>query len=85
MAIPVNKELPGNNKISFSRFVPWKVLTAEVKGGNYTVEEAMHQMKVFISDYQKTAMAIPFESLVTDRSKEPDTLKWVTGIYTPVP
>jgi hypothetical protein len=61
------------------------VLRAEVKGGNATVEEALHQMKIFISDYQKTAMAIPFESLVTDRSKEPDTSKWITRIYTPVP
>lgn len=85
VAIPVNKELRGNGNISFSRFVPWKVLTAEVKGGNATVEEALRQMKIFISDYQKTAMAIPFESLVTDRSKEPDTSKWITRIYTPVP
>lgn len=85
VAIPVNKELPGNSEISFSRFVPWKVLTAEVKGGDKTVEEALHQMKLFISDYQKTAMAIPFQSLVTDRSKQPDTTKWITNIYTPVP
>jgi len=85
VAIPVNRELPGNGEISFSRFVPWKVLTAEVKGGDKTVEEALRQMKVFISDYQKTAMAIPFQSLVTDRSKQPDTTKWITNIYTPVP
>jgi hypothetical protein len=30
-------------------------------------------------------MAIPFQSLVTDRSKQPDTTKWITNIYTPVP
>lgn len=85
VAIPVNRELPGNGEISFSRFVPWKVLTAEVKGGDKTVEAALRQMKAFISDYQKTAMAIPFQSLVTDRSKQPDTTKWITNIYTPVP
>lgn len=85
VAIPVNKQLAGNGQIFFSRFVPWKVLTAEVRGGNYTVDEALRQMKVFINDYQKTAMAIPFESLVTERSKEPDTLKWITRIYTPIP
>jgi hypothetical protein len=84
VAIPVNKELPGNGAISFSRFVPWKVLTAEVKGGDKTAE-TLHQMKLFMNDYQKTAMAIPFESLVTDRSKDPNTLKWITRIYTPVP
>jgi hypothetical protein len=85
VAIPVNKRLTGNGTISFSRFIPWKVLTAEVKGGNATVDEALIQMRTFINDYQKIAMAIPFESLVTDRSKEPDTSKWITRIYTPIP
>ena len=85
VAIPVNKKLAGNATISFSRFVPWKVLTAEVIGGNKTVEQALKQMKVLIGDYQISTMAIPFESLVTDRSKETDTSKWVTNIYTPVP
>ncbi len=85
VAIPVNKRLKGKGEIVYKRFVPWKVLTAEVHGGNKTVEEAMHQMNVYMADYQQTAMAIPFESLVTDRSKEPDTLKWITSVYTPVP
>lgn len=85
VAIPVNKKLDGNKTISFSRFVPWKVLTAEVHGGNASVENALHQMKLYISDYQRTVMAIPFQSLVTDRSKEPDTSKWITDIYVPVP
>ena len=84
VAIPVNKYLPGDDKIFFKRFVPWKVLTAEVKGGTHTVNEALHQMEIYISDYHREAMAIPFESLVTDRSKRPDTLQWVTRIYTPV-
>jgi len=85
VAIPVNKQLPGKGNIFFSRFVPWKVLTAEVHGGNKTVANALDQMKIYMSDYQKTAMAIPFQSLITDRSKEPDTSKWITRIYTPVP
>jgi hypothetical protein len=85
VAIPINKRLSGNRTISYSRFVPWKVITAEVSGGNKTVEDALNQMKIFISDYQISPMAIPFESLVTDRSTQPDTTKWVTRIYTPVP
>ena len=85
VAIPVNKYLPGDDdKIVPKRFVPWKVLTAEVKGGTHTVNEALHQMEIYISDYHREAMAIPFESLVTDRSKQPDTLQWITRIYTPV-
>lgn len=85
VAIPVNKELPGKNNIFFSRFVPWKVLTAEVKGGVKSVEEALRQMNLNLTDYQKTKMAISFQSLVTNRMEEPDTLKWITRIYTPVP
>lgn len=84
VAIPVNKYLTGNDKIFFKRFVPWKVLTAEVKGGTYTIKEALNQMEIYIADYQDEAMAIPFESLVTNRSEQPDTSKWITGIYTPI-
>ena len=85
VAIPVNKYLKGNDKIFNKRFVPWKVLTAEVKGGTYTVNHALEQMAIYRNDYQIKAMAIPFASLVTDRIKQPDTLQWITKIYTPVP
>lgn len=85
VALPVNKFLPGNGEILYKRYVPWKVLMAEVKGGSYTVENALRQMNIYINDYQKKAMALPFQSLVTDRSKQPDTSKWITRIYTPIP
>jgi hypothetical protein len=85
VAISVNKYLPGNNKIFSRRFVPWKMQAADVIGGSYTVEDALKQMKIYMNDYQKRAMALPFQSLVTDRSKQPDTLKWITRIYTPIP
>ena len=85
VAIPVNKELKGKGPIFFSRFVPWKVLTAEVKGGVKSVEDALHQMDLYISDHQLTRMAISFQSLVTNRMEQPDSTQWITRIYTPVP
>ncbi len=85
VAIPTNKKLDGNEKIFSKSFVPWKVLTAEIKGGNYKVDEALKEMKEYLTDYHIPAMAIPFASLVTDRSREPDTLQWITHIYTPIP
>jgi len=85
VAISVNKYLPGNSKIFPRRFVPWKMQAADVIGGSYTVEDALKQMKIYMNDYQKRAMALPFQSLVTNRSKQPDTLKWITRIYTPIP
>ncbi len=85
VAIPINKKLSGNREIFFKRFVPWKVLTAEVTGGDYKVDKALKEMENYLTDYHIPAMAIPFASLVTDRSQQPDTLKWITRIYTPIP
>ena len=85
VAIPVNKELAGKGDIYFSRFVPWKVLTAEVTGGVSKVEEALHQMDLYISDHKLTRMAVSFQSLVTNRMEQPDSTQWITRIYTPVP
>ncbi|MEP7229124.1 MAG: hypothetical protein ABI691_02665 [Ginsengibacter sp.] len=85
VAIPINKRLEGNGIIFSKRFVPWKVLTARINGGNYTVNKGFKQMELYLTDFQKTAMAIPFASLETDRNLQPDTSKWITSIYTPVP
>ncbi len=83
VAIPTNRELPGKDAIFYRRMVPGHFLELEVKGGNDAVNQAFKKMQNFISDHQQTVMAIPFESLVTDRSQEPDSLKWVTRIYQP--
>jgi hypothetical protein len=84
VAIPVNKPLPDAGNIAFKRMVPGKILVAEIKGGLRAVREAFAQMEFYVEDYEKTSPAIPFEMLVTDRSQESDTTKWVTRIYYPV-
>jgi hypothetical protein len=84
VALPTNKELKENNNIFFRRMIPGNFLVTEVKGGNYTLMEAENGMEEFMNDYQKTAMAIPFQSLITDRDKETDTSKWITKLYEPV-
>jgi hypothetical protein len=60
------------------------ILITEVKGGPASIKKAFNEMETYITDYRRTAPAIPFQSLITDRSKEPDTSKWVTKIYYPV-
>jgi hypothetical protein len=80
VAIPVNKMLRETSTIVNKRFVPWKTLTGDVKGGIHTIQQAQRQMQIYIEDYQRNAMGIPFESLITDRSLEQDTLKWITRI-----
>ncbi|MGB8192124.1 MAG: GyrI-like domain-containing protein, partial [Chitinophagaceae bacterium] len=84
VAIPVDKVLQGNKDIFLRRMIPGNILVTEVKGGRYTIDEGLKTLETYLSDYQKTSPAIPFESLVTDRSKESDTSKWVTRLYYPV-
>lgn len=84
VAIPVDRSLSGTSDIYFKRLVPGKYLIGDVKGGRHKIEEALAGFGQYILDYQRTVMAIPFESLITDRSLEPDTSRWVTRIYYPI-
>lgn len=84
VAIPVDRIIPQNNTFLFKRMIPGKILVAEVKGGPYTTSEAIRQLEIYIDDNHLSSPAIPFESLITNREKEPDTLKWVTKIYYPI-
>ena len=84
VAIPTNKALSGNSEFFFLRFVPYKTLTGTVTGGLIVIDKAFRQMEVFVDDHQRSAMAVPFQSLVTDRSIETDSSKWVTIICQPV-
>ncbi len=85
VAIPVDKKLPSSGDISYRWMLGGgNILVTEVKGGQNEIDKAYKQILNFISDYRRTAPAIPFESLVTDRRKEPDSSKWITRIYYPV-
>ncbi len=84
VAIPLNKLIAGNNEYFFKRMVAGNILVTEVLGGNYTINEALGKIKMYMDDKHLVSPAISFESLVTDRSKESDTAKWITRIYYPV-
>jgi hypothetical protein len=85
VAMPVNRVMNDSKAFFFRRMIPGNgFIRFEVKGGPGTVKEALHQMQLYFSDYRKTAMAIPFEQLVTDRMAVPDTSQWITRIYMPV-
>jgi len=82
VAVPVDKKL---NSPDFIEMLSRRAfLTAEVKGGPYTIRHANEMMEQYLRDYQRTLMAMPFEYIITDRSTESDTTKWVTEIYAPV-
>ena len=84
VGISVSRSLPGKGTIVPKRFVPWKMLEGEVHGGIPTVERAFREMWNFKADYNYQIMAMPFQSLITDRRQEPDTTKWVTIVCAPI-
>jgi hypothetical protein len=84
LAIPVNKDIPGNKMYSMKYLVPGKILEAQVTGGITKANGAFYQMKLFVQDNDYSSPAIPFQSLVTDRMKEPDSTKWITKLYYPI-
>ena len=85
VAIPVDKKLPSSGNISYRWMLGGgNILITEVKGGENKIQKAYIQILNYISDNKRVAPAIPFQSLVTDRIKEPDSSKWITRIYYPV-
>ena len=85
VGVPVNQKLPEEGNIAAKMMVKnGNILTATVTGGPEQIAEAMKQFEKYIQDYQRSIIAIPFQSLITDRSKESDSSKWVTKIYYPV-
>lgn len=84
VAIPINKKLNNKGNIYFTRMVPALFLVTEVKGGNATVDKALHMLDLYTNDRKKSLMALPFQYLITDRSKVTDTSNWITRIYYPI-
>jgi hypothetical protein len=84
VAIATEKELPKNSRFEVKKMVLGNILFATVTGGLSAIKEGEKQMANYVFDYKKSSPAIPFQSLITDRSAEPDTNKWQTGLYYPV-
>ena len=84
VAYPTSRQLEDDGKIFYRRMVPGNFICTEVHGGAYTTDEALKQMNFFLADNHRSKMANTFQILVTDRIREPDTLKWITKIYIPV-
>ena len=86
VAIPTNKILPDKGDIAFKILMTDKdkILTAEVNGGLQNIKKAHDQLDLFMKDYNLSNKVIDWESLITDRSKERDSTKWITKIYVPI-
>ena len=85
VAIPVDRHLMNEGDVQFKQMLGrGNILVTDVKGGPVQIEKAFAQTEYFVQDYNRTAPAIPYQKLITDRRAEPDTAKWVTKIYWPV-
>jgi effector-binding domain-containing protein len=84
VAIPVNKAVKEQNNMVLKNLVRGNILIADVTGGVQSVSHAFAQMETYLLDHHYQSPAIPFYSLITDRTAETDTTKWVTRINYPV-
>jgi hypothetical protein len=84
VALPINKEIPVSGRFFNTRIPLNRFWVTRVHGGDATVKEALHQFQLYVQDYHRTLMALPFQQLITDRSAEPDTTRWITDIYVPL-
>ncbi|HTL08044.1 MAG TPA: hypothetical protein VL307_07310 [Chitinophagaceae bacterium] len=84
VALPVNRMMLPSQDVQPVKMVPGKFIVTEVVGGTGAVKKAHEQIQHYFQDYRRTAMAIPFEYLITDRRNELDSNKWVTAIFAPV-
>ena len=86
VALPLNKWIDGTGKISGKRMLAGGNIleTGEFKGGIYTINKFLKELENFRADNTSISPAIPYQSLITDRSKESDTSKWITKLYYPV-
>jgi hypothetical protein len=84
-AVPIDRQIAETKDYHLVRMVHvnGKYVQAEVKGGPSTLKEAHRQIDNFMLDHSLTSPGIPFEIMVTDRSLEADTAKWVTRVYHP--
>jgi hypothetical protein len=84
-AIPVDKALPKTNEFAPKFLLKGGyILEAQIQGGPYTIEKGLKELENYRADYKFNSPAIPYQLLVTDRAKEPDTTKWITRLYYPV-
>ena len=85
VALPVSNKLRDSGNIVYRAMLGGgNILVTEVHGGPSRINKTFAEMENYISDHKRTAPAIPFQSLVTDRSIIQDTGKWVTKVFYPV-
>jgi hypothetical protein len=84
VAVPTSRMLRSGNGFIAKGLVGGNLIATEIRGGEWTIKKAWENIRQYKADYKLSSPAIPFESMITDRTKEPDTSKWITRIYYPL-
>lgn len=83
-ALPIDKDIKGNDRIQIKKSFAGKVLFVEYMGPY----DKTYQAYIDLENYKKSKgysdAGGPWEVYVTDPGVEPDTSKWITEIYFPV-
>jgi hypothetical protein len=84
-AIATDIGLPDNNEFALKMLLKGgNLLEASVTGGHATIRKGFFEYENAIKDYRWATPAIPYQLIITDRTKEKDTAKWVTKLCYPV-
>lgn len=86
VSLPINKRLSNQGEILVKLMLPNGnfISSDSIYGGSQKLDSLFVEFENFKKDYNFGSPAIPFQSLITDRRKEPDSSKWITKFYYPV-
>jgi hypothetical protein len=84
-AIATDIKLPDNNEFAAKMLLKGgNLLEASITGGHATIRKGFIEYENAMREYSWTSPAIPYQLIITDRTKERDTTKWVTKLCYPV-
>jgi len=84
-AIATDIKLPDNNEFASKMLLKGgNLLEAPITGGHATIRKGFIEYENAMREYSWTSPAIPYQLIITDRTKERDTTKWVTKLCYPI-
>ncbi len=83
-ALGTSKRLPATDSFFPKRMELGYILEAMTTGGSAQVSEIQQNLALYARDYDKTSPAIPYQLWITNRMEQPDSSKWMTGVYFPI-
>ena len=83
-AIPIDKEIKGNDKVQIKQSYSGKVIYLSYTGPYEKTYKAYTELETYKKEKGYSDNGGPWEVYVTDPGSEPDTSKWITEIYFPV-